>query len=150
MTLIKEYIISGTLPAEPKKRRKILCKAPFYLIQDERLYRRGFSMPLLRCVTKEDSIAILAELHEGECGGHIGSQTLTKKILRYGYFWPDVYLDVMTYAKRCDKCQRFAIILRAPPTELTLMVSPWPFAVWGIDLTRALPTAKSNMKYART
>ena len=28
------------------------------------------------------------------------------------------------------------------------MTSPWPFAVWGIDLIRPMPTARSAFKYA--
>ena len=56
--------------------------------------------------------------------------------------------DSLDYVKRCDKCQRFANILRVPPNELTLMISPWPFAVWGIDLIGSLPTGKRGVKYA--
>ena len=28
------------------------------------------------------------------------------------------------------------------------MVSPWPFAIWGMDLIGPLPIAKSGIKYA--
>lgn len=28
------------------------------------------------------------------------------------------------------------------------MESPWPFASWGIDLIRSLPTSKGGVKYA--
>ena len=56
--------------------------------------------------------------------------------------------DSLEYAKKCDKCQRFANIPRAAPNELTLMTSPWPFAVWGIDLIGSLPTGKGGVKYA--
>ena len=105
-------------------------------------------MPLLRCVTKEEAKTILTEVHGGECGDHTGGQTLAKKILRYGYFWPEINQDAADYSRKCDKCQRFAKIPRAPSTELTQMVSPWPFAIWGIDLIGPLPTAKSGIKYA--
>ena len=56
--------------------------------------------------------------------------------------------DSLNYVKKCDKCQRFANIPRAAPNELTLMTSPWPFAVWGIDLIGSLPTGKGGVKYA--
>ena len=39
MNPIKGYLLKETLPEEFKKRRKILRKAPMYLIQDGRLYR---------------------------------------------------------------------------------------------------------------
>ena len=50
--------------------------------------------------------------------------------------------------KKCNKCQRFTDIPRAPPVELTTMTSPWPFAVWGIDLIESLPVGKGGVKYA--
>src|SRR5574338_961316 len=75
-------------------------------------------------------------------------QTLAKKILRYGYYWPTVNRDAADYVRKCDKCQKFAKILRAPPAELTQMVSPWPFAIWGIDIIGSLPISRGGAKYA--
>ena len=54
----------------------------------------------------------------------------------------------MDYVKKCDKCERFAEIPRAPPVKLTTMTSPLAFAVWGIDLIGSLPTGKGGVKYA--
>ena len=56
--------------------------------------------------------------------------------------------DCVDYVHKCEQCQRYAKIPRAPPTEITLMTSPWPFAVWGIDLVGSLPTGKGGVKYA--
>jgi len=84
MTPFRDYLLNGTLPENPRTRQKLLIKVPRYIIQDGQLYRHGFSTPLLRCVTKEESKTILAEVHRGECGDHSGGQTLAKKILRYG------------------------------------------------------------------
>ena len=56
--------------------------------------------------------------------------------------------DSKEYVQKCDKCQRFAKIPRAAPNELKQMQSPWPFAVWGIDLIGSLPTGKGGVKYA--
>ena len=99
-------------------------------------------------MTKEEADTILTEVHGGECGDHSGGQTLAKKILRYGYFWPDINRDAASNARKCDRCQRFAKIPRAPSTEITQMVNLWPFAIWGIDLIGPLPTAKSGTRYA--
>jgi len=54
MTPIREYLLSGTLPENPRTRQKLLRKVPRYIIPDGQLYRPGFSTPLLRCVTKEE------------------------------------------------------------------------------------------------
>ena len=90
MTPILDYLLRGSLPENSRERQKLLRKASRYIVQDDQLYRRGFSMPLLRCVTKDEAKTILAEVHGGECGDHTGGQTLAKKILRYGYFWPEI------------------------------------------------------------
>lgn len=75
-------------------------------------------------------------------------QTLAKKVLRYGYFWPTINHDAADHARRCDRCQRFGKIKWTPSTELTQIVNPWLFAIWGIDLIGVLPIAKGEAKYA--
>ena len=56
--------------------------------------------------------------------------------------------DAMNLARKCDKCQRFSSIPISHPEKLTSMTSPWPFAVWGIDLIGPMPTACLAFKYA--
>ena len=56
--------------------------------------------------------------------------------------------DAADYARKCDKCQRFSKIPRAPPTELTQMISPWPFAMRGIDIIGTLLMARGEARYA--
>ena len=148
MTPIKNFLKNGTLPSKKSEKRAVVRKATRYVIQDDTLYRQGFSMPLLRCIAHDDIKRVLREVHEGECGDHTGGQTLAKKILRYRYFWPTINKDAADYSRRCDKCQRFAKIPRAPSTQLKSMVSPWPFATWGIDIIGVLPIAKGGAKYA--
>ena len=56
--------------------------------------------------------------------------------------------DAMNFARKCYKCQRFSSILRSHLENLTLMTSPWPFVVWGIDLIDPMPTARPAFRYA--
>ena len=56
--------------------------------------------------------------------------------------------DAIALVRKCNKCQRFAKVPRAPPALLQQMVSPWPFAIWGMDLIGPLPTARGNCKHA--
>ena len=88
MTPIMEYLTMGKLPEERKDERKILYQAPRYVIVDGTLYRRGHSLPLLRCVLPEEAKTILQEGHEGFCGDHSRGQNLALKLLRKGYFQP--------------------------------------------------------------
>ena len=123
-------------------------RASRYLVMEGILYRRGYSMPFLRCVTIDQSKNLLEEVHEGFRCDHAGGQSLSKKILRQGFFWPTMIEDSMEYVKRCDKCQRFSKIPRAPPNILKQMQSHWPFAVWGIDLIGKLPKGRGGVQFA--
>ncbi|KAK8704918.1 hypothetical protein V6N13_048530 [Hibiscus sabdariffa] len=58
----------------------------------------------------------------------------TRRIMRYGYFWFTMEKDCIDYARRCHKCQIYADKMHAPPFPLHTMNSPWPFAVWGMDV----------------
>lgn len=148
MTPILVYLRDGILPADKNETRRLMYQLPIYLVDHNKLYIRGFSMPLLWCVAEPQSTTILKEVHEGFCGGHTRGHNLAKNIIRQGYFWPTLKHDAIEYIKRCDKCQMFANVPRAPPVKLTTMTSPWPFMVWGIDLIESLLVGKGGVKYA--
>ncbi|GKV42001.1 hypothetical protein SLEP1_g49463 [Rubroshorea leprosula] len=61
-------------------------------------------------------------------------RTLAHKVLRQGYYWPDMYKDATYFVQKCPKCQFFAHLTHQPAEELTSLVAPWPFAQWGLDL----------------
>ncbi|GKU96257.1 hypothetical protein SLEP1_g9509 [Rubroshorea leprosula] len=88
-------------------------------------------------ITFQQWLAIRAQaladfiVHEGVCGSHVGAQTLAHKVLQQGYYWPNMQEDAKRFVQ---KCQFFAHLTHQPVEELTNMVTPWPFAQWGIDL----------------
>ncbi|KAK0597534.1 hypothetical protein LWI29_026267 [Acer saccharum] len=49
---------------------------------------------------------------------------------------------------RCQACQNIANNIRQPPELLQSITSPWPFAMWGIDLIGPMPTATGGAKHA--
>src|ERR1044072_810621 len=53
----------------------------------------------------------------------------------------------MNCARSCEKCQRFPNLSKASPSEITAIVSPWPFALWGVDLIGLFPPGKSQLKW---
>ena len=78
----------------------------------------------------------------------LGGQALAHKALRQGYHWPMMKKDAAEFVRRFSKCQRFSSYTKSHPETLNSMVSPWPFAVWGIDIIGALLVGKGNVKYA--
>ena len=61
---------------------------------------------------------MLAELHEGICGNHLGGRTLAHRAHMQGYYWPTMKSDVANYVKKCDPCQRMSPILKSPVQDL--------------------------------
>lgn len=55
--------------------------------------------------------------------------------------------DAEAYVNICYKCQRFNNITRQPTEELTPMMTPWPFAQWGLDIMGPFPTALRQLKF---
>ena len=129
MTPIIAYLSEGTLPEDRNEAHRLMYQLPRYTMLDAKLYRRGYSMPLLKCVAEPEASNILKEINEGFCRGHTRGHSLAQKVIRQGYYWLTLKSDAMDYVKKCNKCQRFADVPRAPPVELTTMTSPWPFAI---------------------
>ncbi|XP_060965518.1 uncharacterized protein LOC133034447 [Cannabis sativa] len=70
MTPIFNYLLSGQLPTDKNEAQKLLYSVPRYMIVEGKLYRRGYSMPLLRCVLPAEANEIIKEIHESFCGDH--------------------------------------------------------------------------------
>ncbi|CAJ2661849.1 unnamed protein product [Trifolium pratense] len=147
MTPVFEFLNTGNLPLDKKEAAKVKRRACAYVILNGKMYRRGFSIPLLRCVEESEVASILGEIHEGINGQHIGGRSLARKALRAGFYWPTMQADAKEHVKKCDKCQRHGDMHLAPPNELRSLSSPWPFSWWGMDLLGPFPTAAGQNKY---
>ncbi|XP_064946978.1 uncharacterized protein LOC135597654 isoform X1 [Musa acuminata AAA Group] len=137
----------GTLPHDEVAARRMRRTHAWYTEESGRLYRRSFTHPLLRCLEPDEARTVLAEIHEGVCGEHIGRRTLTHKILRQGYYWPTMCRDAKAYAQRCGSCQEHARTPRQPAVLLSPIDGAWPFAQWGLDLLGPFPPASGQRKY---
>ncbi|GKV17243.1 hypothetical protein SLEP1_g27774 [Rubroshorea leprosula] len=131
---IREYLLNGTIPKDKQEEMKLRRKASRYTLVGDILYKRSYSLPLLRCLTPYEAEYALREVHEGVCGSHVGARTLAHKVLRQGYYWPNMQEDAKKFVQRCQKCQFFAHLTHKLAEELTSMTAPWPFAQWGVDL----------------
>jgi hypothetical protein len=111
------------------------------------LYRRGYSLPLLKCLPDEDASYVLKEVHHGVCENHSGAKALANKIIRAGYYWLTMIRDAKEMVRACDACQRFTRVSNSPPEYLHSVTSPWPFAKWGVDIVGPMLPGKGNRKF---
>ena len=86
MTPIIAFIQDGHLLQNTTKAKKVKKRAARFMILNDTLYKRGFSMPYLNCVDEEEAKYILEEIHQGICGDHTGPRLLVNKAIRTGYF----------------------------------------------------------------
>ncbi|KAK3017191.1 hypothetical protein RJ639_007842 [Escallonia herrerae] len=147
MDRIIKYLSTGKLPSERHEARNLSVKTARYALVDGTLYKKSFSLPYLRCLRPSESLYALQEVHEGICGQHLGGRMLAQKILRQGYYWPTMQKDAIEFTRRCDQCQKFAPLSHTPVAPLTSIVSPIPFAVWGMDLLGPFPIASGQRRF---
>ena len=147
MTSIISFLQYGHLPQDVEEARKARKRAARVTILNNTLYKRGFSMPYLKCVDEKEAKYILKEIHEEVCRDHASPRSLVSKVVRIAYFWPTMQVDAKELVKKCDKCQTFGNVQRLPAERLTTISSPWPFAQWGIDIVDPLPQDKGQVKF---
>ncbi|KAI5433281.1 hypothetical protein KIW84_020529 [Lathyrus oleraceus] len=100
------------------------------------------------CVDRPEADMLMQEVHEGSFGTHAGGHAMAKKLLRAGYYWMTMESDCFKYARKCHKCQIYADKVHVPPSPLNVMNSPWPFAMWGIDMIGKIePTASNGHRF---
>jgi len=68
-------------PHDPKEVKKLRGKAVWLYLFEGMLYRRGYIKPLLKCVANERADYILATIHDGDDGSHVGSSVPVGKCL---------------------------------------------------------------------
>ena len=86
MKEIMDFLQESILPKDITKAKKIRMKTARYTIMRGVLYRKSFSNPLLRYLTKNESIRVLNTIHSRVCGNHSGGKSLAHKAITVGYF----------------------------------------------------------------
>ena len=115
-----------------------------FFLDGDILYKKSKDQMLLRCVDIDKAKKIVHEIHEGVCGTHASGYVIAKQIMRAGYYWMTLENDCITYVRKCHKCHIYADKIHVPPTALNVMVSPWPFSMWGMDVIGPISPKASN------
>ncbi|CAN1285112.1 Transposon Tf2-6 polyprotein [Linum perenne] len=144
---IIQFMKDGVIPEDQATAMKIRRRAGRCIMIGEDLYRKSVAGPYLRCLGPIDADYSLRKVHFGVCGTHLGSKSLEKNLLYQGYYWPTMRREAMELVKKCHKCQEYADYHKLPSTALQAIVSPWPFAQWGMDILGPFPEASGKRKY---
>jgi hypothetical protein len=86
------------------KARFLKLKALKFFILEGNLYWKDTGGILLNCLLKDEADKVLQDFHAGDYGGHLSWKTIANKILRDGFYWPALFVDVHHRVTSCHKC----------------------------------------------
>ncbi|GJU81869.1 reverse transcriptase domain-containing protein [Tanacetum coccineum] len=118
-----------------------------YVLEEGVLFKKGYLVPMLRCVGPLQANYVIREIHMGSCEMHIGARSVVAKAIRQGYYWPTMHRDTINVTQKCDSCQVHAPVPRRPKTLMTSIMAPWQFYQWGMDILGPLPQAFEKLKF---
>jgi len=103
------YLRNLTCPSHlvGHKKRVLRLKSSKYVLTKDGLEWRNPDGIILRCVDEIEAKKLVDEFYVGFCVGHYAAKTTTHKILREGYYWPTIFLDVHQFVRKFEPCQLF-------------------------------------------
>ena len=69
---IVAYLKTDEQPKDKIEARILRFKVARYVLYDDKLYKRGYSIPLLKYVTPLEAKYTMRKIHEGTCENHAG------------------------------------------------------------------------------
>jgi len=74
-----------------------------YILVNGKLMRKNASSEvLLKCISQDDGIKLLEDIHAESCGNHAASRTLVWKAFRGGFYWPTTVADAEKLVRHCE------------------------------------------------
>ncbi|XP_070671491.1 uncharacterized protein [Malus domestica] len=140
MSPIIHHLNDPSSPTSKKDRQQ----ATKYVLWARNLLRKTPYGLLSKCLGQEESMRLMAEVHEGVCGAHQAGTKMRWLLRMYGYFWPDMEKDCKSYARGCEECQRHEPLQHVPSVPLNPVVKPWPFRGWAMDFIGQIYPASSK------
>jgi hypothetical protein len=59
---------------------------------------------LLKCLDEDESKQVVIDMNKGFYGGHKHWKATTLKVLRAGYYYPTIFVDVFSMVRTCEEC----------------------------------------------
>lgn len=144
---IREFLEDNILPRDEAAVERVIRQAKRYVVVERDLYLRTSNGVLLKCVSQEEGLEILEDIHKGKCGSHSASRTMVGKAFRHGFYWPTALKDAIEMVRRCKACQYHAKQIHTPSQLVQFIPLSWPFVVWGVDALGLFPKAVGGYEY---
>jgi hypothetical protein len=107
MSPIRAYL-DNQLPSDDNVEVECIArKSRMHHLIDGVLYRQGANRMMMKCVSREEFIELLEDVHKGVCGSHSSWRSIIGKAFKHGFYWPTTKDDAMEVVKKCRDCQFF-------------------------------------------
>jgi hypothetical protein len=107
MSPMKAYLDNQPPSYDNIEVKHIACKSKMYHLIDGILYRQGANGMMMRCISREEGIQLLKDIHKGVCGSYSSWRLIIGKAFWYGFYWPTAKDDAIEVIKKCKDCQFF-------------------------------------------
>jgi ribonuclease HI len=141
-------------PGDINEAKHLKHQSRDFILVGGQLYKKGISQPMLKCVTETEGIQILREVHSETCGSHSWPRALAAKVIRQGFYWPDIICVANQVTRSCETCQKFSPRSGNPLEFTKLIAHTWLLQHWGwilsghylrLKITSSSPSSPSNI-----
>ena len=74
------YLTNTDVPVDKTETECLIRRSKHYVLIDGNLMRRSAKEGILqKCITQEEGVKLLLEIHSGSCGNHVASRNLVGK-----------------------------------------------------------------------
>jgi hypothetical protein len=106
---------------------------------------------LLNCLLEDEAKRAIQEFHRGECERNQYWKTTAHNILRDGYYWPTIFVDIYKEVSSFHECQIFDERRKLQPLPLKPISVEAPFMQWGLDFIGEInPPSSAQHKWILT
>ena len=75
-----KYLISAEVPTDKTKTERLIHRSKHYVLVNGNLMRKSAKEGILqKCITQEEGVKLLLEIHSSSCGNHAALRTLVGK-----------------------------------------------------------------------
>jgi ribonuclease HI len=103
MSPIKAYLDNQPISDDNAEVERIARKSRMYHLIDGVLYKQGANDMMMNCISNDECIQLLQEIHNGVCGAHSPWRSIVGKAFRHGFYWPTAKDDAMKIVTKCKE-----------------------------------------------
>ena len=137
-------ILSVHLNLQRINAKTINLKAIKYCIINANMYWKDPLNILLLCITESEIEGIIDQFHAGIYEGHYSWRATAYKILRGGFYWPTLFLQVGAKVIGCIPCQMLSGKKKLATLPLVPSIVSTPFLQQGLDFIGEIHPTSSN------